>query len=455
MRSLLVAVGVGILFAIWLPALAQSDDELSAIRDDLERLRIESEELTAQYQEAWAADAELQARIEALESSIATYGIDLRRLKDQIRKRAVELYMNGVTASDLASLFISASPADLDTRSEYLRDLRQQDQAIFNNLETLTNQLEALTENLRRDKQEQELTLARLAQLAVELNERLEEGQAAYDLLQQQLAEEQARLEAERQAAEEQARLEAERQAAEERARQEEAARAATTTTTQPTTTLAPTTTADATVTTAEPTTTASATTSEATTTPTTEPTTTSAAPTTTSQPTTTAAIEVTDATLAIPSRTDPDEEDADAAQPGGSVCPVGGFSTFSDTWGAPRSGGRRHQGVDLLAARGTPVVAVESGFVERMARGGLGGITVWLQGVSGDDYYYAHLDSWASGLSVGQEVSAGQQLGVVGTTGNAPNHIPHLHWEFHPGGFTPGGGTAVNPTPLARQLCE
>ena len=438
MRYALVAAGVGILCAVWLPALAQSDDELSTIRDELERLRIESEELTAEYQDAWAADAELQARIEGLESSIAAYGTDLRRLKDQIRERAVELYMDGVVASDLASLLISASPADLDTRSEYLRDLRQQDQAMFNNLESLTNQLEALTEDLRRDKQEQETTLARLAQLAIELNERLEEGQAAYDLLQQQLAEERARLEAERQAAEEQAR-------------REEAARAATSTTAQPATTLVATTSQSAT-------TPAQTTTSDTATTPTpavtSEPTTTVAAPTTT-QPTTTAPIEVTDVTLAIPARTGQDDNDTDDARSGGPVCPVDGFSTFSDTWGAPRSGGRRHQGVDFLAARGTSVVAVESGFVERMARGGLGGITVWVQGVSGDDYYYAHLDAWASGLSVGQEVSAGQPLGVVGTTGNAPNHIPHLHWEYHPGGFTPGGGTAVNPTPLARQLCE
>ena len=441
MRYLLVAVGIVSWFAVWLPALAQSDDGLSAIRDELERLRLDSEHLTSEYQAAWAADAELQVRIEALESSIAAHGIDLRRLQHQIRQRAAEIYMDGVAASDLASMLISASPTDLDTRSEYLRDLRQQDQAMFNNLETLTNQLQALAEDLRRDKQEQELTLARLAQLATELNERLEEGQAAYDLMQQQLSEERARLEAERRAADE------------ERVRREEAARAATTTTTQPTTTPALTT-AEVSATTQPTATAAPATTSEATDTPTTQPPTTTA-PTTTAEPTTTAAIEVTDTTLVTPARTNQDEQDADAAQPGGSLCPVGGFSTFSDTWGAPRSGGRRHQGVDFLAARGTPVVAVESGFVERMSRGGLGGITVWLQGLSGDDYYYAHLDAWAPGLSVGQEVSIGQQLGVVGTTGNAPNHIPHLHWEYHPGGFTPGGGTAVNPTPLARQLCE
>lgn len=132
-----------------------------------------------------------------------------------------------------------------------------------------------------------------------------------------------------------------------------------------------------------------------------------------------------------------------------GQVCPINGITSFTDTWGAPRSGGRFHQGVDMLAARGTAVVAVESGSVLRMRNGGLGGITVWLRGDSGDEFYYAHLDSWAAGLTTGQRVSPGTLLGAVGTTGNAPANVPHLHWEYHP-----GGGGAVNPTPLARSLC-
>jgi len=132
-----------------------------------------------------------------------------------------------------------------------------------------------------------------------------------------------------------------------------------------------------------------------------------------------------------------------------GQVCPVNGINSFTDTWGAPRSGGRYHQGVDMLAARGTPVVAVEAGSVKRMSTSSLGGITVWIRGESGDEFYYAHLDQWAPGLSTGQRVDPGTQIGAVGTTGNAPEHIPHLHWEYHP-----GGGGAVNPTPLARSLC-
>lgn len=134
---------------------------------------------------------------------------------------------------------------------------------------------------------------------------------------------------------------------------------------------------------------------------------------------------------------------------PGVRFCPVDGVTAFSDTWGAPRSGGRTHQGVDMLAVRGTPAVAIEAGTVARLRSGGLGGVTVWLRGDSGDSFYYAHLDGWAPGLSRGKRLAGGEVLGFVGTTGNAPASIPHLHFEHHP-----GGGGAVNPYPLVRSLC-
>lgn len=445
MRPWRVGMVIAVLAVSWIPAFAQGDTDLPTMRAELERLQRESAELTAEYQTAWAEDAALQTRIAELQSLIAAYGIDLRRLQEQIRERAVDLYMAGVTSGDLPALFLSNSPSELDRRAEYLRDLRQQDQTLFNNLETLTRSLESSVEALRRDSQEQELVLARLEQLSVDLNERLEAGQAAYALLEQREAEERARLEAERRAAEEQARLEAEREAEAQRAREEEAASASAATTT-PTSPAPPTTTATPTTQAPESTSPPAATTAPTTTQP-------SISATTSSTTTTEATISVTDSTIVDISRTAV-EELPETSLPDGMACPVDGFSTFSDTWGAPRSGGRSHQGVDMLAARGTPVVAVESGFVERMRQGGLGGITVWLQGQNGDDYYYAHLDAWAPGLSVGQQVSVGQRLGVVGTTGNSPDHIPHLHWEYHPGGFSPGARTAVNPTPLARQLC-
>jgi murein DD-endopeptidase MepM/ murein hydrolase activator NlpD len=144
-----------------------------------------------------------------------------------------------------------------------------------------------------------------------------------------------------------------------------------------------------------------------------------------------------------------PADDDDDPPPSGGRVCPVDGPTSFIDSWGAPRSGGRSHQGVDMMSPRGTPLVAIETGVIQRLGNGGLGGITIWMRGDGGDEFYYAHLDAWASGLSAGQRVSAGELIGYVGNTGNAIYTSPHLHFQYHP-----GGGSAVNPYPLVHGLC-
>ncbi|NNF62930.1 MAG: M23 family metallopeptidase [Acidimicrobiia bacterium] len=131
-------------------------------------------------------------------------------------------------------------------------------------------------------------------------------------------------------------------------------------------------------------------------------------------------------------------------------VCPVAGASTWYNDWLAPRSGGRLHQGIDMIAVRGTPLVAIEAGVILRIGTtSALGGNTIWLRGNGGDEWYYAHMDTHAAGLFVGQSVAVGQAVGTVGSTGNASYTVPHLHFEYHP-----GGGSAAYPHDLIASLC-
>jgi murein DD-endopeptidase MepM/ murein hydrolase activator NlpD len=124
--------------------------------------------------------------------------------------------------------------------------------------------------------------------------------------------------------------------------------------------------------------------------------------------------------------------------------CPVGGPVSFVDSYGAPRSGGRTHEGVDMMAAYGTPEIAIVSGTITYAGYDELGGNIMYLSGDDGNLYVYIH----SATQLTGGHVTAGQQIGTVGDTGNAAGN-PHLHFEYHP-----GGGGPVNPTPLAASVC-
>ncbi len=114
-----------------------------------------------------------------------------------------------------------------------------------------------------------------------------------------------------------------------------------------------------------------------------------------------------------------------------------------ADTWGAVRSGGRRHEGQDIFAPKGTRILSATPGYVYRIGENNLGGQTVSVISSGGRVYYYAHLDAYAPGLEVGDRVSTNTVLGFVGTTGNAQGTPPHLHF----GVYTLAG--AINPLPL------
>jgi peptidoglycan LD-endopeptidase LytH len=93
---------------------------------------------------------------------------------------------------------------------------------------------------------------------------------------------------------------------------------------------------------------------------------------------------------------------------------------------------GHKHEAIDIIAARNTPVRAVEDGTIARLFFSKAGGITVYQFDPSGQFcYYYAHLERYADGLREGQAVSKGQLLGYVGTSGNAPKATPHLHFAI------------------------
>lgn len=122
------------------------------------------------------------------------------------------------------------------------------------------------------------------------------------------------------------------------------------------------------------------------------------------------------------------------------------GNSSVQSFWGASRDGGgRSHEGIDIFASRGTPVVAIADGFVTRTGNQGLGGKQVWLRdGLLGNSYYYAHLDSILT--ESGKKVKTGDTLGLVGNTGNAKGGATHLHFGI----YTSRG--AVDPYPFVRK---
>jgi murein DD-endopeptidase MepM/ murein hydrolase activator NlpD len=134
----------------------------------------------------------------------------------------------------------------------------------------------------------------------------------------------------------------------------------------------------------------------------------------------------------------------AASVQVGSFICPIRGPMAFTDDWGSPRPGGRRHKGIDVMNPKGTDNVAVVAGTMESRHWGG-GGLTIFLLGDDGNTYVYMHLSK-----IIGPDprhVEQGELVGLTGASGNASAY--HTHFEFHP-----GGGEAVNPYSLLTGAC-
>ena len=125
---------------------------------------------------------------------------------------------------------------------------------------------------------------------------------------------------------------------------------------------------------------------------------------------------------------------------------PVAGVRprALRDTWGGARSEGRKHEGIDIFAKRGTEVLSATEGIVTRVGTNRLGGRVVWVLGPGGQRHYYAHLERYAD-VTAGMRIEAGHVLGYVGNSGNAAGTPPHLHYGI----YEMGG--AINPYPLLR----
>lgn len=385
------ALAVLLTLLVALPALAQvTEDDLDEAAQRMNEAQARADSLARQLEDAYVRQIQLADEISGLNEAIERTGARLTAAEAAVEELAVQMYIGASSSVSLVVLLGGGSesvPAGL----EYVRKVTGLEESAIDTFRAAQAELERQTGRLAEAETEQQEVTAELASLTEEAEANFVSAAADFDALTAQRAREEE--ERRRREAEEAARL--------------AAATSTTTTTAAPAITAAP---ADA----------------PAETTSTTSPP--ADTPTTTSPPTT-----------------------APPPEPGGGqACPVAGPVSFIDTWGAPRSGGRGHQGVDMMAARGTPVAAIFDGTISRTGSGSaLGGITIWMRSNAGDSFYYAHLDSIAAGIASGTPVGAGQVIGAVGSTGNASPSYPHLHFEYHP-----GGGGAVNPYPLVRGIC-
>lgn len=376
-----------LVLAISLPAVAQvSKDEVDRAEERLRAAQAEANDLARQLEDAYVRQLQLDDEIATLTTTLERTQARLVTAQEDVEKLAVQMYVGATSSVTLTVLFGSGNDT-VPAGLEYVRRVTGIEDTSITTLKAVQGEFERQAGRLDSARDDQAEVTAELESLTEATQAKLISAAADYDTLSERRAEQQAEL----------------------RRQAELAAIAATSTTT-------------------------------------------TTAPPATAPPTTAGSDnEVTTTTASPPATTPPTTAPPSAPPPaGGQACPVAGPVSFIDTWGAARSGGRSHQGVDMMAARGTPVAAILDGTITKVGSGSaLGGNTIWLRSTAGDSYYYAHLDGFASATQTGTSVTAGTILGYVGSTGNASPAYPHLHFEYHP-----GGGGAVNPYPLTRSVC-
>ena len=390
------------LIATALPAMAEiTPADVDDAREAIRQLASQLEGQVAAYDAAVIEEAQLRDRLDDLVVALAARERDLVLARRAARDRAAEMYMSAGVDNGTTALVSDEEMGQFPARYVYLASVSQTDLNVVNQLEAARRdfqQQKGIVDEAIDDQEGLRQEMDRLLEVIyTELevaNDGYQEIRAAYDKQE------------------------------EERILREFLA-TSTTTTIPPSTTIpvsappTPTTTIGSTATTV-------------------------ASATTTVGGTTTTAAGGTTTTSATTSTVPPPPPPTASR-----VCPVDGAVTFRDSWGEPRGGGRTHKGTDMMAARWTPLVAIEAGYIYQVSWHSSGGLGIYVKGVSGAMWYYAHSQAAAEGIRAGTSVVPGQLIGYVGSSGNAST--PHLHLGYQPN----ANWIYANPYPIVNGLCR